>query len=133
MWAGYNFSAGKTLVLDVTPMIGGVLGRTTGIAPGCEASLTYKKVELSISNEYVFDTSHSSGSFYYSWPQLTYSPTDWLRMGLVAQHTKAFQTSLDVQRGFLIGVSYKKVEFTTYIFNAGWTDPTVVLEAGVSF
>jgi hypothetical protein len=27
----------------------------------------------------------------------------------------------------------KKVEFTTYIFNAGWTDPTVVLEAGVSF
>jgi hypothetical protein len=54
-------------------------------------------------------------------------------MGLVAQHTKAFHTSLDVQRGFLVGVSHKKVEFTTYIFNAGWTDPTVVLEAGVSF
>jgi hypothetical protein len=56
LWAGYNFSAGKKLVLDVTPMIGGVFGRTTGIAPGCEASLTYKKVQLSISNEYVFDT-----------------------------------------------------------------------------
>jgi hypothetical protein len=133
LWAGYNFSAGKTLVLDVIPMIGGVFGQTTGIAPGCEASLTYKKVRVSISNEYVFDTSHSSGSFYYSWPQLTYSPTDWLRMGLVAQHTKAFHTSLDIQRGFFVGVSHKKVEFTTYIFNAGWTDPTVVLEAGVSF
>jgi hypothetical protein len=54
-------------------------------------------------------------------------------MGLVAQHTKAFHTSLDVQRAFFVGVSHKKVEFTTYIFNAGWTDPTVVLEAGVSF
>ena len=30
--------------------VGGVFGRTNGIAPGCEASLT-KKVELSISND----------------------------------------------------------------------------------
>jgi len=28
LWVGYNFAAGKTLVLDVTPMIGGVFGRT---------------------------------------------------------------------------------------------------------
>ena len=46
VWVGYNFSVGKKVELDVTPMIGGVFGRTTGIAPGCEASLTYKKVEL---------------------------------------------------------------------------------------
>jgi hypothetical protein len=51
----------------------------------------------------------------------------------VAQHTKAFHTSLDVQRGFLVGVSRKQVEFTTYIFNAGWTDPTVVLEVWLEF
>jgi hypothetical protein len=133
LWAGYNFSAGKKLVLNVTPMIGGVFGRTTGIAPGCEASLTYKKVEVSISNEYVFDTTNKSGNFYYSWPQLTYSPVDWFRVGAVAQRTKLFHTSLDVQRGFLVGVSHKQAEFTTYVFNAGWSDPTVVLELGVNF
>jgi hypothetical protein len=133
VWMGYNFSAGKKLVLDVTPIIGGVFGRTTGIAPGCEVSLAYRKVELSISNEYVFDTGDSSGNFYYSWPQLTYSPADWLRVGLVAQHSKAFHSSLDVQRGFLVGISHRNLEFTSYIFNAGWTDPTVVLEVGVSF
>ena len=99
LWVGYNFSAGKELVLEVTPMIGGVFGRTNGIAPGCEASLTYKKIELSISNEYVFDTTHKSGNFYYSWPQLTYSPVDWFRVGLVAQRTKAFHTSLDTVPG----------------------------------
>ncbi len=133
LWAGYNFSAGKKLVLDVTPMIGGVFGRTTGIAPGCEASLTYKKVQLSISNEYVFDTTHKSGNFYYAWPELTYSPLSWFRVGLVAERIKAFHTSLDVQRGFLVGVSHKKWEFTTYVFNPGFTDPTVVLEVGASF
>jgi hypothetical protein len=133
LWVGYNFSARKKLVLNLTPMIGGVFGRTTGIAPGCEASLTYKKVQLSISNEYVFDTTHESGSFYAASPELTYSPLTWLRVGLVAERTKAFHTSLDVQRGFLAGVSHKKWEFTTYIYNAGFTDPTVVLEAGVNF
>jgi hypothetical protein len=133
IWLGYNFAAGKKLVLDVTPMIGGVFGRTTGIAPGCEASLTYKELQLSISNEYVFDTTHKSGNFYDTWPQLTYSPSSWFRVGLVAQRTRAFQTSLDVQRGFLVGVSRKKWESTIYVFNAGFTDPTVVLEVGLNF
>jgi hypothetical protein len=133
LWFGRNFSVGKNLVFAITPMIGGVFGRTNGIAPGCEGSLTYKKVELSVSNEYVFDTSSKSGSFYYAWPQLTYSPVDWLRLGLVAQHTKIFQTKLDVQRGFFVGFSHKKIEFTTYILNAGFTDPTIVYEMGFSF
>ena len=132
LWLGYNFSRGKTLVLNVTPILGGVFGRSTGIAPGCEASLTYKKFQLSVSNEYVFDTSHHSGSFYYSWPQATYSPLDWLHVGLVAQRTKAFHTSLGTQRGFFLGVSHKRFHFTTNVFNAGFTSPSYVLEVGYS-
>jgi len=132
LWAGYNFSWGKNVVLDVTPMLGAVFGRTNGIAPGCEASLSYKKFEASISNEFVITPANSNNSFYYSWPQVTYSVTDWLKIGAVAQHTKAYQTSLDVQRGFLVGVSHKKWEATTYIFNPDVT-PTVVLEFGIKF
>jgi hypothetical protein len=131
-WIGYNFAAGKNLVLNVTPIIGGVFGRTNGVAPGCEASLTYKKFQASISNEYVFATDRSK-SFYYNWPQVTYSPVDWLQLGLVAQRTKIHESSFDTQRGFLVGVSHKKIEVTSYIFNLGWTDPTVVLELGYSF
>ena len=33
----------------------------------------------------------------------------------------------------LLGFSERRVEFTIYIFNAGWTDPTVVLSLGFSF
>jgi hypothetical protein len=133
IWAGYNFSWGRKWQFAVTPMIGGVFGRTNGIAPGCEASLAYKKVTLSIDNEYVFDTTSKAGNFYYTWPQLTYEPLDWLKLGLVAQRTRAFQTKLDVQRGFLIGFRHKKLEFTTYVFNPGFADPSVVLEVGASF
>ena len=128
LWFGVNLNAGNTLALRVTPMIGGVFGNTTGVAPGCEISLSYKRLEFYSALEYVFDTKDRSGSFFYSWPQLTYSPREWLHFGIVAQRTKAYQTDLDVQRGVFGGVSYKKINFTTYVFNAGWTDPTVVLE-----
>jgi hypothetical protein len=139
LWVGYNFvrgdvSAGDKWELDITPMLGGVFGRTTGIAPGCEVSLNYrKKVDASISTEYVFDTASKSGSFYYSWPQLTYSPVDWFHVGAVAQHTASYQTSFSIQRGFLVGFSRKKWEFTTYVFDPGTTRTIVVLESGVSF
>lgn len=133
LWVGYNFSVGKKLQFDATPMIGGVFGRTTGIAPGLEATLTYKKVELLVSNEYVFDTTHKSGNVYETWVTLTYSPTEWLRAGAVTEKSAAFQTGIEVQRGFLVGVSHKQWEFTTYIFNPGISDPTTVLEVGVNF
>jgi len=133
LWVGYNFDVGHKVSLEITPMIGGVFGNTTGVAPGYQASLTYKKISLSSSGEYVFDTKDRNGSFFYSWPELTYAPFGWLRAGLVAQRTKAYHTNLDTQRGFLIGLSHKGVQFTTYVFNAGWTDATLVFEVRVSF
>jgi hypothetical protein len=139
LWAGYNFSfgdvdSGDKWEFDITPMIGGVFGRTNGIAPGLEVSLNYrKKIEASLTNEYVFDTDSKSGNFYYAWPQLTYSPKEWFHLGAVAQHTKAYHTPFNIQRGFLVGFSHKKWEFTTYVFNPGISGTNVVLEVGVSF
>jgi hypothetical protein len=120
-------------VFQIAPMLGGVFGNLTGIAPGYTFSLVYKHFELSSQSEYVFDTADSAGNFFYTWSELTYSPWEWLRAGFVAQRTKAYQSSLDIQRGFLLGVSYKKVDFTTYVFNLGWTDPTIVLALGFNF
>jgi hypothetical protein len=133
LWVGYNFSVGHQLVFEATPMIGGVFGNTAGVAPGYEVSLGYKRIELSSSGEYVFDTKNRNGSFFYSWPQLTYSPLDWFHLGLVVQRTKAYHTTFATQRGLLIGFSHKKAELTTYIFNPGWSDPTLVLELRWSF
>jgi len=133
LWLGYNFSWGNNWEFEVTPMIGGVFGRTNGIAPGCEASLTWKKLSISLDNEYVFDTTSKSGSFYYTWPQITYQPLKWLKVGGVAQRTKVFPKNFDTQRGFLVGLMHKNLEFTTYIFDPGTSSTSVVLEVGASF
>ena len=139
LWLGYNFargdaSDGSNWQFHITPMVGGVFGRTNGIAPGCEVSLNYRgKIEASINNEFVFDLTDKSKSFYYSWPQLTYSPVTWFHVGAVAQHTAAYRSSINVQRGFLVGFSRKKWEVTSYVFDP-WTKATVVvLEIGKVF
>jgi hypothetical protein len=58
---------------------------------------------------------------------------EWLRFGLATQRTRAYHTDRDLQRGLLVGLSYKKVSFTTYVFNPDEGSPTVVLAFGVSF
>ena len=133
LWVGYNFAFGQKLVLDIAPMLGGVFGDLTGVAPGYTLSLNYKRVTLSSQGEYVFDTGDSSGNFFYTWSELAYSPLDWLRVGLVVQRTKAYKSDFDIQRGFLAGITYRKADLTAYVFNLGWTDPTVVLAMGYNF
>jgi hypothetical protein len=133
LWAGYNFSWGKTWQFEITPMIGGVFGRTNGIAPGCEASVAWKKLTLSMDNEYVFDTTSKSGNFYYAWPQLTYQALSWLRVGAVSEHSKTFHTKSDLVGGFLVGVDYKRYQFTTYVLNPGVSGGSVQLELAATF
>lgn len=133
LWVGANFGAGENLVFEATPMLGAVFGNTNGIAPGWKLSLGYHWLELYSENEYVFDTDDSEGNFYYNWSEATLAPTDWFRFGLVVQRTKAYQTELEVQRGLLLGVSFKRVDLTAHVFDLGWEDPTTVLSILVHF
>ncbi len=78
LWAGYNLSKGKTLMVAATPMIGGVFGILNGIAPGLELTVTYKKLQLFSANEYIFDTNDKVRQFF-----LHVDATDLLASALV--------------------------------------------------
>ena len=133
VWVGYNFSGGKKLAWEITPMLGGVFGDATGIAPGYKGSLSWWKLEFYSEGEYVFDTGNSADSFFYNWSELSVSPVDWFRVGLVGQRTRAYQSSVDIQRGLLVGFTYKRMDFTTYIFNLDKSKPAWVFSVGLSF
>ena len=132
-WVGYNFSGGETLAWEVTPMLGGVFGDTTGIAPGYKGSLGWSKLELYSEGEYVFDTGSTSDSFFYNWSELTLAPVEWFRFGLVTQRTRVYKTDRDIQRGVLAGFSFKNVSLTGYVFNPDDDKPTFVLAVGLTF
>jgi hypothetical protein len=133
LWAGYNFSGGEKLAWEITPMLGGVFGNTSGVAPGYKGSLSWWKLELYSEGEYVFDTGDSSESFFYNWSELTIAPVDWLRFGLVTQRTRAYETDRAVQRGLLLGFSCKRVDLTGYLFNPDDSKPTFVVAVAVNF
>jgi hypothetical protein len=130
-WVGYNFSGGETVAWEITPMLGGVFGDTTGVAPGYKGSVGWSMLELYSEGEYVFDTGSSSDSFFYNWSELTLAPADWFRFGLVTQRTRLYQTERDIQRGLLAGFSYKKLTVTGYVLNPDDDKPTFVFAIGL--
>lgn len=133
LWAGYNFHFGDKLVFDATPMFGVVFGNTTAVAPGYELSLTWKRMNLSTQGEYVDDINDRTGSFFYSWNELVYSATDWFHAGLAMQHTRAYDAPADLQPGGSIGLTRGRWDFTTYVFDVGLDQPSVVLGLAYSF
>jgi hypothetical protein len=132
-WLGCNFGGGKNLEWEFTPMLGGVFGHQTGVAPGYKGSLRWWKLDLFSEGEYVFDTGDSSESFFYNWSELTLAPVDWLKFGLVTQRTRAYRSDREIQRGLLAGIMLKRVDFTVYVFNPDDSRPIVVLGAAFHF
>jgi len=132
-WIGYNISGGKKIEYTITPMIGGVVGRSNGIAPGLEFTFTLNKFELYNESEYFLDVDTNENNFFYSWIDFTYALKNWMWVGLSGQRTRLYQTDLDIQRGLLIGGSYKSLELTGYLYNPGFDDPFVLITLSASF
>jgi hypothetical protein len=133
LWLGYNFTLGDKLVLEATPMLGGVFGNSTGVAPGYTISLSYDRFELFTQGEYFIDTGTRSSNFFYTWTELSVTPIEWLRLGLVIDRTKAFGSDVEIRRGPLLGFTYKKVDFTTYWLDPGSANYVIIFSMGVSF
>ena len=133
VWLGYNFSLGKKLVLEATPMLGGVLGDITGMAPGYTLSLSYKQIVFVTQGESFFDAGTRSANFFYSWSEISYAPVTWFRVGIVIDRTKALGSNFEVRRGPLVGFRYKKIDFTTYWLSPGSLDSTFIFAVSLNF
>ncbi|MBL7940086.1 MAG: hypothetical protein JNL43_12060 [Flavobacteriales bacterium] len=124
LWAGYNMSFGGAVQVDVAPMIGGVFGNIHGVAPGCLLEVAWKRLSFYSSSEQFIDVEDSTAGFTYTWNELAVD-LDHLLVGIVAQRTRTFESPLDLQRGLLLMREQGAFTFGMYLFNIGWTDPTV--------
>ena len=132
VWFGYNMSGGETLSWELTPLLGGVFGATDGVAPGYKGALSWRSLEFYSEGEYVF-TGAAEDRFFYNWSELTVSPVEWWRIGLVTQRTRAYETEREIQRGLLVGFSYKSLTTAIHVFNPDDTHPVVVFSASLAF
>lgn len=132
-WIGANFGGGDKLVWEFTPMLGGVFGETSGVAPGYKGSLGWGMLEFYSEGEYVFDSHGSEDSFFYNWSELTLAPLEWLRFGIVTQRTQVYKSERELQRGLLVGCTFGRWNVTAYGFNLDLDKPTGVLSVGFEF
>jgi len=132
-WLGYRFAFGDELSLIFTPMIGGVVGDTTGFAPGLELAFDWGWLGIYSESEWVVDVDERDDSFAYTWSEITVSPTGWLRAGMVVQRTRTHDAGRDVDRGILLSVMFDAVAITGHVFNPDLDRPTWVLAFEVDF
>lgn len=133
VWLGYNLGGGDKIQWSLTPMFGGVFGELNGIAPGYKFDVSWWKLGLYSEGEYAVDLEDREGNFFYNWSEFSVWPVEWFRVGMVTQRTRLYDSDRDIQRGFLLGVAWKRYTFTTYVFNPGEPRPSVVLSASFSF
>ena len=117
MFTGYNFSGGKKVKYLFTPMLGGVVGRTNGIAPGLEFDLALGKFGIYSELEYLFDVDASADSYLYAWSQLRFAATRWMSLGLVGNRNRVYQNNVNIQRGVFLGFVKGKNTLTGYYYN----------------
>ena len=133
LWLGYNLSFGEKLAFGVTPMVGGVFGDICGVAPGYKITVNYKMFELYTLGQYFIDDTTHEENFFYTWSELTCSPVDWFKFGLVVDRTKLAVENFDIRRGPLVGFKYKCLDFSVYWLNPGSSDETVLLYTALNF
>ena len=130
---GWNFGGGNEVTWSLTPIVGGVTGRTSGFVPGFEASVAYRSVDFYTEVEYVFDRNDSNGNFAYAWSELGWKPIEWLRVGIVGQRTRVVHNDRELQRGLLLQVITGKVTLSAYVFNPDNASRYTTLALAVGF
>jgi hypothetical protein len=129
---GLTGSWGTGVRLSVTPMAGATFGRLDGFAPALRALVTWWRFDLWSEPELVVPFSGASGTFFYNWSEVGFSPLGSLRVGGVVQRTRPFESPLSFQRGLFAGVGLGPFNLTVYEFNWGWTAPTFVGALGLT-
>jgi hypothetical protein len=122
-----------SVVLRMTPMVGGLVGATAGIIPALELDLAWKRLQFYTEDEYLIDVIHPSDRFLYSWSETSVWITDRIRTGVVTQRTRAYRGPHDIERGLLLGATVAKFEGAVYFFSPNSDDRFCVASIGVTF
>jgi len=132
-FVGWTFSGGDTVTWELTPIIGGAWRAIHATIPGVEASVAFGRFDVYVEAEYVHDHAHHTDNYIYAWSELGFKPQEWLRIGVVGQHTRAYGGDRDVQRGPFAQVSWGPATLGAYWFNPGAHDQIVMGSIGLAF
>ena len=130
---GWKFAFGETVKLELTPLVGCLLGDQGGPIGGLEVALGWGPFFFTSQDEWVWVVQGGKGGLFYAWTELDIRPWDWVRAGIVAQRTHLFHTAREVIFGPLLGFKVWNADLTLYWFQPGGIDQTFTITLEVSF
>lgn len=131
-FGGTRLEFGEKAKLELTPLIGAMVGETHGVVPAVQVDLTVGPFNAYVETEYVLSLGDAS-SYLYTWSEFSLTPGQGLRAGLVTQMTRVQHEANDFQAGLLVGFTFKKLDGTLYFFEPGGADHSTVVSLGLSF
>ena len=132
-FVGWTFSGGETLTWELTPLLGGAWGSIRAFVPAVEASLGWRQFDFYLEGEYVRDNKERTDSYWYAWSELGFSPTEWVRIGVAAQRTRAYGGEREIQRGPFAQFTWRNITVGGYWFNPGSSEQVFVGSIGATF
>jgi hypothetical protein len=132
-FVGWTFSGGENITWELTPILGSAWGELHAVVPGLEASVGWERFDFYIEAEYVHDRQESGDNYTFAWSELGFKPVEWLRLGAVAQRTRAYGGEREVQRGPLVQFGWDRFTLGAYWFNPGSNEQVFVTSVGATF
>mgnify|MGYP001338036846 CR=1 FL=1 len=132
VWAGRHFVFGTTVKVEVTPMVGAVFGHLNGMAPGYLLEAHWRSLSFYSSSELFISFRDGTDNFAYTWNELGVD-LKVISAGIAAQRLRAVRSPLDLERGVWLKREQGDFIFGAYLFNFGWTDPTVAVSLAYGF
>ena len=117
LYFGRAFSLSKKATAEMTPMIGGVVGRTKGISPALNFYYEYQKFSSTTQSQYTIVLPNGDNSFFYDWTNFSYTVYKKVGVGGSVQFTVPNTGSATATYGPLLNIKVKNFLFEGYAYN----------------
>lgn len=133
LYFGRSFAFDKKALVEITPMLGGVVGATNGISPAFNFFLGYKSFSTTTQCQYTIDLKDIKNSFFWDWTNFYFTFSEHFGLGgaiqmLIPQSGKGIYNA-----GPMVRLSYKSLAAELYVYNFWMYQPTYAVAIQYAF
>lgn len=137
LFAGWTFTFGQAEdYLKVTPMMGGFVGRSNGVAPGLEIEARWRRLAYWFETEYTIHPGDREENYFYSWSELNLFLLPKLWVGGSVQRLKLIESPREVDVGPMVGFGNfgtRGASLSLYAYGIATSAPSYLATLSVYF
>jgi hypothetical protein len=133
LYFGRSFTIEKKAAIEITPMLGGVVGQTNGISPGFNFRLEYNLFSTSTQCQYTIDLKDIKSSFFWDWTNFYFNFSEHFGIGGAVQILIPQSGDQLYSAGPTLRLSYKKLAAEIYVYNFWERQPTYAVAIEYAF